>query len=242
MNDPARLITNIPLSSIIPSVISKDGERESSLLQNEIKSHPPIKKKRGRRSKAEGGHNWDPERRHKVVEWKPEYEYIVSLSIQGYTAPAIKAKVAQTLNIDYSTNHIYQILRTEQAVKLKQRAIKLMRQKLIDGFVEKEVTIQNKVLDRLDEFVKNDEVFQQAPLAAFDRVLKLRELHLKQTNKLDDDTKKAGGVSININNQQVAATISSEDGRRLVDGLDKLKEIRLLHGPPPTIESGEIKE
>lgn len=247
MNDPARLITSIPLSSIIPSAASTPSATSMQKEEKEeIGSHPPIKRKRGRRSKEEGGRNWDPARRHKVVEWKPEYEYIVSLSIQGYTAPAIKVKVLQTLNIDYSTNYIYQILRTEQAVKLKKRAIKQMRQKLIDGFVEKEITIQNKVLDRLDAFVKNDDVFDQTPLAAFDRILKLRELHLKQTHKLDESANGGRGVNININNNQQVAQISTEDGKRLVDGLDKLKEIRLLHGAPPSddgaSDGGDKKE
>ncbi len=231
MSDPAKLISNIPLSDIItphspPSPISPtSGE---VINAGEIK---PVKKKRGRLSKAEGGRNWDPERRHKVVEWKPEYEYIVSLSIQGYTAPAIKAKVEQTLNICYSVNHIYQILRTEQAVKLKQRAIKTIRKKMIDGFVEKEVVIQDKVLERLNQFVSNDTVFEEAPLAAFDRILKLRELHIKQTGKLEEPSK--SGVNITVNNNQQVANISVEDGKRIADGIEKLKEIQSLHGLPP---------
>lgn len=163
---------------------------------------------------------WQPKR------WKPEYEKIVALSAAGHGNKDIVVIMATYHNIEYTKEHISQILNTPQAEEFREMVVKKMRENTLEDLPKMLANVQMKALKRVDEILSNDDHVDKSPFALMDRALDV----LKGVGVMKG-AGGSGGVNLTINNQQNNSNVNlaPEIAERLATGLDKANEVARIH-------------
>lgn len=149
-------------------------------------------------------------------EWEGEYEKIVFESCLG------------TSNVDLATKHnftkehISNILNTEQARSIKAQYVAAIRQGSLDLMEKQYGEIVTRSVQNVHTVLHREDILQSHPYSMFDRSVSA----LKGLGKLQEEAK--AGV---INNTQINNTmiITRDDESKILKGLDKVQQIKLLH-------------
>lgn len=161
---------------------------------------------------------WEP------VTWKPEYEAIVGRRIQGYSHKDIATQFNMT------SVQICNICTTSQAKAIIAKATGVIRASVFDGLPAM-VAVENRLADRMLEVLADDDKFSQSPLAILDMGIKFHEKVTQGIQKISKGIVDGGGGGGNniINNTQTNVIIGTEQAQRLVDGMRKADEVKVLH-------------
>lgn len=152
--------------------------------------------------------------------WLPEYEMIVADSCKGQS----NTDLAKLYN--FTPQHISNILNTEEARSIKAEIVKAIRQSSLDLMEKQYGEIVTQSVENIHSVIHNDDLLKNHPFSQFDRSITA----LKGLGKLQEEAK--AGV-VNNNSQTNIMVINSTQETAITKGLDKLREIELLHGIVP---------
>jgi hypothetical protein len=142
--------------------------------------------------------------------WTPEYEYILTLHCQGKTNTAIAEMTG------YCVMHVGHILSCKEAKKARNTIITSLRKNTL----ERMEAVSQKALDRIETVMNDDELFENAPLAVYDRAMS----YMKGVNKLAGE-----GGNVTTNNTQNNVVIGNDAASLLVAALNRSNQVKELH-------------
>jgi hypothetical protein len=151
-----------------------------------------------------------PEDKWEPGTWRPEYEYILTLSCQGKTHVSISEMTG------YSLQQICSILNSKEAKKAKNGIVTALRKSTL-GRME---SVTQKAMDRIEDVLNDDNLAETAPFAMYDRAMAF----MKGVNKLASD---GGNVT---NNTQNNVVIGNDAANLLVTALNRSNQVKELHG------------
>lgn len=151
-------------------------------------------------------------------EWEGEYEKITFESCLGVSNTDLAKKY------NFTPQHISNILNTEQARQIKAEYVAAIRQGSLDLMEKQYGEIVERSVKNVHTVLHRDDILQSHPFSQFDRSITA----LKSLGKLQEEAK-AGTVHNNtqINNTMI---ITNQQESAIVKGLDKIEQIKLLHG------------
>lgn len=156
---------------------------------------------------------WEPKK------WKPSYDVIVGLWATGKFT---QIEIAKFLNLHKVL--VCNLLNS----KMAEPYIAIAREK-IKNTVEKDFktrleALQERSLQIVERVINNDALVDSHPLSMFSKAINL----LESTNQIGGK----GGISNGPTSIQVgqAFIVSGEQAQRIADGLDKVQEIKRIHG------------
>jgi tRNA(Arg) A34 adenosine deaminase TadA len=154
---------------------------------------------------------WQPD------EWEGEYEKITFESCLGVSNTDLAKKYS------FTPQHISNILNTEQARQIKAQYVAAIRQGSLDLMEKQYGEIVTKSVENIHTILGNDTLREKNPYSHFHASITA----LKGLGKLQEEAK--AGV---VNNTQINNTmiINSTQESKIIAGLDKLEQIKLLHG------------
>ena len=164
---------------------------------------------------------WKPKR------WRPEYEVIVSLSATGMSHQAVSDRFFELSGTRYTVQHISNIVNTPEAKAFNEQCVAKLRGDFQETVSERITKAQQKALDRIENILNDDDIFEASPFAVVDRSLSLLRV---------------GGVRSNGEGGQVANTINNNflltaDAARIIrEGTDKADEVARLYADDITNE------
>jgi hypothetical protein len=104
---------------------------------------------------------WNPKK------WKPLYDSILALAVTGLKNTVI----AETLKIDKQT--VYLVL-SSPAGSAKLAELQRLKQNAVKDTIEKRMAaLHDKALQRVETFINNNEIAENAPVKMFDRSLQV---------------------------------------------------------------------
>lgn len=151
---------------------------------------------------------WNPKK------WHPVYQEVVLLSCMGMSNKAI------AIEKGFTKEHVSNILRTPQAEIIRQLTIKKMEQKHELTLEQRFERLANRALDRVENVMEDDQLFEKNPLGVFDRAIVV----LKGTNKIKSEETKTP------NGPQPGMVVSEDVALKLVDALAMSDRVAALHG------------
>jgi hypothetical protein len=161
---------------------------------------------------------WQPKK------WEPMYEAIVAMSCTGKGAKAIQSELKLKFDVDYTTQHISNILNCDKAEEVRERFLAIMKSEQEDAAkVLGDIKIAG--LKRMRETLENKELAEANPFAIFDRAL---AAVTKVTDVGDAEEKKratAAGNQIQNN----FFNLPNELMQGVMTGLNKANEVKALH-------------
>lgn len=160
-------------------------------------------------------------------EWEPVYEKIVFESAYSNISNIDLAK-----KYGLTKEHISNILNTEQARSIKAEIVTAIRQGSLDLMEKQYGEIVTKSVENIHSVLHNSELLEKHPFSQFDRSVTA----LKGLGKLQEEAK--AGVINNNNQTNNIMVITNEQESKIIQGIDKLQQIKLLHGE---ISSDSIK-
>lgn len=149
-------------------------------------------------------------------EWEGEYEKIVFESCMGASNTDLAVKY------NFTPQHISNIINTEQARQIKAQYVAAIRQGSLDLMEKQYGEIVSRSVQNMHTVLHREDILQSHPFSQFDRSISA----LKSLGKLQEEAK--AGI---VNNTQINNTmiISSDDESKILKGIDKLEQIKLLH-------------
>lgn len=172
-------------------------------MNKETKFNRPTKFKKIRR--------WQPN------EWEPEYEKIVFESCLG------KSNVELSVKFNFTKEHISNILNTEQAREIKRLYVEAIRQGSLDLMEKQFGEITTQAVKNMHTVLHRDELTEKNPYSQFHASVTA----LKSLGKLQEESKPGTVHNTQINNTTMI--ITSDDESKIISGIDKLEQIKLLH-------------
>lgn len=151
-------------------------------------------------------------------EWEGQYEKIVFESCMGASNISLAEKHG------FTKEHISNILNTEQARQIKAQYVAAIRQGSLDLMEKQYGEIVTKSVDNIHKVLHNQAILESHPYSMFDRSVAA----LKGLGKLQEEAK--AGVINQTNIQNNTMIITSDDESKILKGLDKVQQIKLLHG------------
>lgn len=160
----------------------------------------------------------------RIKKWEPHHEAIVVAFLGG----ASLSEIAESSG--YSYGWVSCLLKTPEAME-KIEKVRANTKKEVEGTINSRLkALQEKALQRVENFIENDNYATSSPFAFFDRAIKVAQgtglmahagPNINVTNNTQNNT---------INNTQV----SSEQAEQLIAAFEGIKEVRRLHtGPMP---------
>jgi hypothetical protein len=191
------------------------------------------KKKRGRIPNSEKGLLTQREKFEQGLQskpwepsvWKPEYEAIVSRSIQGFSNAEIAAQ------FHYTPEHVSTILNCKEAKLIIAKAIEHQKS-MMNNSKDKLTRIHEKMLDRVIQVADNDDMFKESPLAVISKLMEFHKEVVVSEKKIKANLDENGNPissSRSGGNHQTNVFINTEHIEQMVKGLDKANEVRQLH-------------
>ncbi len=184
------------------------------------------KRKRGRPKKGEVRParivKWIPK------EWKPVYEQIVSLDCMGVP----QKKIAEQFN--YTPVMISKICTTPQAKIIRRKVLELLAEKNKVFQEERFNRTQVRAMERISEFIEDDDLYGKDPFAVVDKAFKL----LEKTGAIGSKNK-AGDVNVQ-GDLNVMNTLSQTAILEIKDGLAKARESKELHRDMEAIDVNSV--
>lgn len=165
---------------------------------------PPHLKQKGKVAK------WAPKR------WHAMYEEMVALSCTGRSNKTIAEKFG------YTEQHISAILNCPKAKMVRRDMLELLRKSVESRTEDRVRDLQDISLTRLTQFLTDDALYTNSPIAVVDRGLKV----LQGTGVLRPESV-AGSGGITAKN---AFFISPDAAEGIREGLKMADEARRLHG------------
>lgn len=150
-------------------------------------------------------------------EWSGQYEKIVFESCMGASNISLAEKHG------FTKEHISNILNTEQARSIKAQYVAAIRQGSLDLMEKQYGEIVSRSVDNIHKVLHRDDLTLNHPFSQFDRSISA----LKGLGKLQEEAK--AGVIINNQTNNNTMIITSDDESKILKGLDKLQQIKLLH-------------
>lgn len=190
---------------------------------------PPIKRKRGRPPKLSNPHpkpleKWEPK------DWKPHYDWIVSLSAIGYGNTTIAEKLKADFGFEYTPQHIGNIINCKQGKVVAQVITQRQRNNISGSIAERLQGIADKAVDNLERLITEEQFFEKTPIQVVDRGLAL----LKGLNHLKaENANSVGGINV-----QNAVIIPGEGATLIREAMQKSDEAKRLYD----IATGDVKQ
>lgn len=150
---------------------------------------------------------WEPK------EWRPEYEAIVALSCTGLSNTALGERFG------YGKQQISNILNTPMGVKLREIIVSNLRATNNKTLGSRLDNLKENALQRVESVMKDDKLFERAPLAVFDRSIAI----LKTTGVVSEKNESSGNTYI-----QNAMILNGAESSTLKEGLKKADEVKKL--------------
>jgi len=150
-------------------------------------------------------------------EWEGQYEKIVFESCMGASNTDLATKHG------FTKEHISNILNTEQARLIKSQYVAAIRQGSLDLMEKQYGEIVSRSVDNIHKVLHRDDLTLNHPFSQFDRSVAA----LKGLGKLQEEAK--AGVINQTNIQNNTMIITSDDESKILKGLDKVQQIKLLH-------------
>lgn len=168
---------------------------------------------KGSKNRAPQFTNYNPRR------WHPEFDLMVIASFSGKSNKDIGEQFG------YHEVHVSNILSTTQAQAIRED----LRAKILSNtdktIVERMNVISNKALQRMEEFMNNDELYSKSPFVFVDKAMRAVQL---SGASLEKTSPKIDSLTINqTNNTQ--NNIGGEVIDRIALALEKSNEVGLLH-------------
>lgn len=177
------------------------------------RGRPPGKSRRGLKK-------WQP------TKWEPLYEQMVALSVMGKS----NVEIAEMFN--YNKQQVSNILTCDKAIAIKLEIIKGIRSNLLDGTIQERLNqIKDKTVALTHKLLNNEALFEKNPFSVINTALAVNrslEPNLqipassRNQNSEPDKLVQQGSVINNI-------IISPENAKNISDGLEKLKEVKILN-------------
>lgn len=161
---------------------------------------------------------WNPK------DWRPEYEAMVALcSLGKYT----QREVAKQFG--YTEAWLSSIMNSEKGKEVQAELIRNTRDKSVGNVTDRLRDLQEKALQRVEQVMADEKIYQRSPLAIFDR----SALFLKNVGVIKDSHAPpvvAAGPVTNIHQNNNTLVISGKSADDIREGLKKADEVRELHG------------
>lgn len=158
----------------------------------------------------------------KPITWKPVYETMVALSVAGQS----NVQIAETL--DYTPQQIGNILRSKEAIAVKQKFISTVRQNTEVDIPTRLLQLRDKAIENIAYLIedKSGEYREAAPF----KHAEMSQSFLKGIGVLND-----GSSKINVNNNTTNQTLNISDAKadELMKVLAESNEIRRLNSGNP---------
>lgn len=182
---------------------------------------------------------WSPKK------WRPVYEVMVGLHVMGFSNKDIAERTG------YTPQQVCNIVNSKQAAVIIKIITERIRQGTFDvvekttkPMQERITDLQEKALERVEDVIGNDEIFEKAPFHMIDRSIKLL-----QATRIIGDENKNSNVNVNVNVNGGASTTPDgtpmpqlEELKRIRKGLEKLADIEAIHGEPIRIIDNKNKD
>jgi hypothetical protein len=150
---------------------------------------------------------WEPK------QWRPEYDIIIAYRVRGVSNEDIAKKMG------FTKEFVSLIANLPKGKERYEQLCNLIKQKMEGSIVEDLEYIAKKTAQRLREVVDDDEMFKKSPFAIIDRGMDA----IKGLGYL----KTSGGNS----GTQIGTLVITKDQKSdLLEGLDKLQQIKEIHG------------
>lgn len=159
---------------------------------------------------------WQPKK------WKPKYEQIVALHCAGFT----NIKLAEMFQM--TTQQICNIVTSDKANEIKEQAIQAIRSQVTETLPDKLEKLGNKALQVMSEVMSRDDLLKESPFAMFDRAKDIAE-GIGNFKTKNSPLAVPPGVNIQVNNQQIAATVSQDEADDLAKSLLLSSKVSQLH-------------
>lgn len=160
--------------------------------------------------------------RYQPKRWHPEFDLIVFASFSGQTNKEIGDKFG------YTEVHISNILCSPQAEEVRKK-LKVKVEAGIEGTIEQRFKgISEKALQRIENFISNDEIAIKSPFLFVDRAFRAAQIAGISQEKNGNSGAK---VDINVqNNTQINQTnVGNEVIDRIALALEQSNEVTRLH-------------
>lgn len=151
-------------------------------------------------------------------EWEGEYEKIVFESCMGASNTDLAVKY------NFTPQHISNIINTEEAREIKRQYVAAVRQGSLDLMETQYGEIVSRSVLNIHTVLHRDDLTQNHPFSQFDRSISA----LKGLGKLQEEAKAGVINQTNIQNNNTMI-ITSDDESKIIAGLNKLEQIKLLH-------------
>lgn len=148
--------------------------------------------------------------------WRPEYERVVIMSATGLSNTQIAEKTG------FTKQHVSNILNLPQAEQLQAKIVERMRERALTDIPSVLNRVAEKAAERLEKMINNDELFEKNPFAVIDRGMDV----IKGLNHLKSKAPEQGNTTVNGN----AVILNLRDVDEIAAGLEKLAEVKRLHG------------
>lgn len=158
---------------------------------------------------------WSPKK------WEPMYDEMVLMSCLG------KSNIEIAKRFGYTKEHISVILNTKQAQVTRRLILSKLQDTIAQTLDQRLAAIKDVALTRIKQVLSDDNIYQSAPLALFDRA---RDI-LKGVGVLRSEAAPGSG-GITAKN---AVFINSEDARGIREGLAAANEAARLNPPKEKI-------
>lgn len=157
---------------------------------------------------------WKPKR------WRPEYEVIVSLSNTGMSHQAVADRFFELSGTRYTVQHISNIVNTPEAKAFSEQCIAKIRGDFQETVSDRIAKAQQRALDRIENVLNNDDIFEASPFAVVDRSLRLLQLSKHSTGG------EGGQIANTINNNFL---LTADAAKIIREGTDKADEVARLY-------------
>jgi len=151
---------------------------------------------------------WEP------TQWRAKYDIMVEFHVQGYK----HKEIAEMLGSGVTPQTVMNVLTCEMAKPHIIEARKRQVGRMANDQNRRLERLQARALDITEKVLMDDSLVEESPMAMLDRSMKFL-----QNRGLIEDENKRGGMNI-----EKAIVLSKEDSARLIAGLAKSDEIKLL--------------
>lgn len=201
----------------------------------------PLKRKRGRPCTVNLDGRQATIKKWVPKVWKPVYEQIVALDCMNVPHTDL------AIQFDYTKQMISMIVNTPQAKILRRKMLDLLARKNEDFQVKRFEAASSKAMQRINDFMDDDSLYEDNPFAVVEKSLKLLQAKgiLKSGNGVfkEGDTHIHGNVTVKKVSQLAEnAMIEIKDGLRLIKETDALHEnMEAIDVTSPVIDDGRMR-